>query len=176
MISWLWKGTLKFHNFKAGKIDRKTQNRNLKKKHLKIIFFIQDFIRNWNISDLGYQFHWTTSITMKWQELIKDLNSAGMNLNWARIKLREKENQLSSWYDRGPLNSVIIFRKRHNISERYDFGTRSVTIFRKDIILVRENILKSDLKMLCFYDFMFRWILPAFIFCWQDLGVRQTDI
>ena len=24
------------------------------------------------------------------------LNSAGMNLNWARIKLREKENQLSS--------------------------------------------------------------------------------
>ena len=104
------------------------------------------------------------------------LNSAGMNLNWARIKLREKENQLSSWYDRGPLNSVIIFRKRHNISERYDFGTRSVTIFRKDIILVRENILKSDLKMLCFYDFMFRWILPAFIFCWQDPGVRQTDI
>ncbi len=43
-----------------------------------------------------------------------------MNLNWARIKLREKENQLSSWYDRGQLYSVIIFRKRRNILERYD--------------------------------------------------------
>ena len=52
------------------------------------------------------------------------LNSAGMNLNGVRIKLREKENQLSSRYDRGPLNSVIILRKRHNISERYLFGTR----------------------------------------------------
>ena len=38
--------------------------------------------------------------------------------------VREKENQLSSRYDRGPLNSVIILRKRHNISERYYFGTR----------------------------------------------------
>ena len=55
---------------------------------------------------------------------LRYLNSVGMNLNWARIKLREKENQLSSWYDRGPSNSVIVFRKRHNISERYDFGTR----------------------------------------------------
>ena len=52
------------------------------------------------------------------------LNSAGMNLNWARIKLREKENQLSSWYDRGPLNSVIILWKHHNILERFYFGTR----------------------------------------------------
>ena len=47
-----------------------------------------------------------------------------MNLNWARIKLREKENQLSSRYDRGPLNSIIILWKRHNISERYYFGMR----------------------------------------------------
>ncbi len=47
-----------------------------------------------------------------------------MNLNWARIKLREKENQLSSRYDRGPLNSVIILQKRHYILERYYFGTR----------------------------------------------------
>ncbi len=47
-----------------------------------------------------------------------------MNLNLARIKLREKETQLSCRYDRGPLNSVIILWKRHNISERYYVGTR----------------------------------------------------
>ena len=47
-----------------------------------------------------------------------------MNLNLARIKLREKETQLSCRYDRGALNSVIILWKRHNISERYYVGTR----------------------------------------------------
>jgi len=36
---------------------------------------------------------------------------------------REREPIIFS-YDRGPLNSVIILRKRHNISERYYFGTR----------------------------------------------------
>ncbi len=54
--------------------------------------------------------------------VLRYLNSAGMDLNWARIKLRENENQLSSQYDKRPLNSVIILRKRRHISERYYFG------------------------------------------------------
>ena len=37
---------------------------------------------------------------------------------------RERENQLFSRYDRGPLNSVIKVWKRHNICERYYFGMR----------------------------------------------------
>jgi len=37
---------------------------------------------------------------------------------------REREPIIFS-YDRGPLNSVIILRKLHNISERYYFGTRN---------------------------------------------------
>ncbi len=48
------------------------------------------------------------------------------------------------------------------------------------MILVRENISKSDLiclaegpQMLCFYVFMFRWILPAF-FLLARSG-RKTD-
>ena len=83
---------------------------------------------------------------------------SGNEFELGENKIEREREPIIFLYERGPLNSVIIFRKRHNISERYDFGTRSVTIFRKDMILVRENILKSDLKMLCFYDFMFRWI------------------
>ncbi len=54
---------------------------------------------------------------------LRYLNSAGINLNWTRTILRMKEKQLSSQYD------------------KY-FGR--VSIFRKDIIFERENILKSD--------------------------------
>ncbi len=84
-----------------------------------------------------------------------------MNLNLARIKLIEKEYQLSSRYDRGPLNSVIIFCKRHNISERYDFGTRKHV--ESDLIC----LLRRDHKC---YVFMFyvSLELASVFFCWQD--------
>ena len=102
-------------------------------------------------------------------EYLRYLNSAGMNLNWSRIKLREKENQLSSRYDRGPLNSVIISRKHHNISERYDFGTRKH-------IEVGFNLScggTTNVMFLCFYVSL---DLASVFFCWQDPDVRQTDI
>jgi hypothetical protein len=76
-----------------------------------------------------------------------------MNLNLVRIKLREKEYQLSSRYDRGPLNSVIILQKRHNISERYDFGTRKH--IESDLIC----LLRRDHKC---YVFMFLCFVGAF--------------
>jgi len=89
-----------------------------------------------------------------------------MNLNWVRIKLREKENQLSSRYDRGTLNSVIIFRKRHNILERYDFGT-------KKHIEARFNLsLAEGPNMLCFC-FMFPGACQLF-FLLARFG-RKTD-
>ncbi len=52
------------------------------------------------------------------------------------MKLREKENQLSSWYDRGTLNSAIIFWNCHNVLERYDFGTRRHIEVRFNLSLV----------------------------------------
>ena len=60
---------------------------------------------------------------------LRYLNSAGMNLNWVRIKLREKENQLSSGYDKGPLDSVIILWKCHDISERYWSDPKTLFVF-----------------------------------------------
>ena len=62
---------------------------------------------------------------------LRYLNSAGINLNWVRTNLREKEKQLSSQYD------------------KY-FGR--VIIFRKDNIFERENILKSESSFLFWRD------------------------
>jgi hypothetical protein len=83
-----------------------------------------------------------------------------MNLNLARIKLREKEYQLSSRYDRGPLNIVIIFRKRHNISERYDFDTRKHV--ESDLIcLLRRDHKCYVFMFLCFVGACQRFFLLA---------------
>ena len=95
---------------------------------------------------------------------LRYLNSSGMNLNWGRINLREKEKQLSSQYD------------------KY-FGR--VIIFRKDIIFERENILKSDQffscmrrdQMLCISVFMFFESVQAIFLpghFWLKVG-RQAD-
>jgi hypothetical protein len=56
-------------------------------------------------------------------------SSAGINLNWARTNLREKEKQLFSQYDSDHLRASQYFGR--------------VIIFWKDIIFVRENNLKS---------------------------------
>jgi len=79
---------------------------------------------------------------------LRYLNSAGINLNWARTNLGEKEKQLSSQYDSDHLRASQYFGR--------------VIIFRKDIIFVRENKLKSDsnfllpgIKMFCISVFMF---------------------
>ena len=93
-----------------------------------------------------------------------------MNLNWARIKLRVKENQLSSRYDRGPLNSVIIFRKHHNILERYYFGTR------KNIEVGFNLSHCGGTKNVMFYVFMFLCFLElASVFFLLARFGRKTD-
>ena len=51
------------------------------------------------------------------------VESAGINLNWARTNLREKEKIIFSIWQR-PFKSIIIFRKSHNILERNYFCTR----------------------------------------------------
>jgi hypothetical protein len=56
------------------------------------------------------------------------LNSAGVNLNWARTKLGEKEKQLSSQYDSDHLKRVAIFWKSHDIPERYYFCARKLEV------------------------------------------------
>ncbi len=58
----------------------------------------------------------------------------GVNLNWARTNLGEKEKQLSSQYDSDHLRSSQYFGR--------------VIIFWKDNIFVRENKLKSDSNFL----------------------------
>ncbi len=67
------------------------------------------------------------------------------------------------------LNSVIIFRKHHNILEICFFGTR------KHIEVGLNFSLAAGPKRLClcFYVFL---CCPAFLFCWTDLDVRKTDI
>jgi len=62
------------------------------------------------------------------------LNSAGINLNWARTNFGEKEKQLSSQYDSDHLRASEYFGR--------------VIIFWKDIIFVLENKLKSDSNFL----------------------------
>ena len=56
---------------------------------------------------------------------LRYLNSAGINLNWARTNLGEKENQLSSQYDSDQLKASQYFGR--------------VIIFWKHIIFVRED-------------------------------------
>jgi hypothetical protein len=65
---------------------------------------------------------------------LRYLNSAGINLNWARKNLGEKEKQVSSQYDSDHLRASQYFGR--------------VIIFRKDIIFVQENKLKSDSNFL----------------------------
>ena len=65
---------------------------------------------------------------------LRYLNSAGINLNWARTNLGEKEKKISSQYDGDHLRASQYFGR--------------VIIFRKDIIFVRENKLKSDSNFL----------------------------
>jgi len=79
---------------------------------------------------------------------LRYLNSAGINLNWARTNLGEKEKQLSSQYDSDHLRASQYFGR--------------VIIFRKDIIFVGENKLKSDsnfllrgIKEVMYLGFMF---------------------
>ncbi len=74
-------------------------------------------------------------------------NSVGINLNCARINLREKEKQISSQYDSDHLRASQYFGR--------------VIIFRKDIIFVRENKLKSDSNYLLRRDQ--RWYVSLFL-------------
>ncbi len=67
------------------------------------------------------------------------------------------------------LNSIIIFRKRHNILERCFFGTR------KHIEVGLNFSLAVGPKRSCLYFYVF-FSCPAFFFCWTDSDVRQTDI
>ncbi len=69
---------------------------------------------------------------------LRYLNSAGINLNWARTNLGEKEKQLSSQYN------------SYHFKASLSFGR--VIIFRKKNIFVQENKLKSD------SNFLLRWI------------------
>ena len=60
---------------------------------------------------------------------LRYFNSAGINLNWARTNLREKEKKLSSQYDSNHLRTSQYFGR--------------VIIIWKDIVFVRENKLKA---------------------------------
>ena len=79
------------------------------------------------------------------------------------------QNGQLSHNSRGTLNSIIIFWKRHNILERYDFGTT-----RKHIEVGFNLSLAEGQKMLlCFHVFFVSWSLPVF-FLLARFG-RKTD-
>ena len=71
------------------------------------------------------------------------LNSAEISLNWTRINLKKKENQLSSQYD-------ILFLKSHNIVERYYFCTRKLFEVGLDFSLAAGS--KMLYMFLCFFQ------------------------